>query len=253
MATKQIPATKVAAPATFSMVAYDSATAQRIGKEVFDVGSRLADLANTVRGCADLSGFGDADYDYKSAIAETFRADFSAGVVNRYSAKQGELLYRAIIPAGAETADGFVALTREEFDSLRQQKDPPVLVVLTYHLAWSMSNSEFSGLEKRPASIGGSGLFGKAYKDLIRENRDRAKNQIDQNWKRLKAACATAKRTRSAAASDFETWLLGATGKPGILDQIETRAVNAAKRGDADADIVRVKAAVAAFRKVWDK
>mgnify|MGYP003704548351 CR=1 FL=1 len=47
------------------------------------------------------------------------------------------------------------------------------------------------------------------------------------------------------------TWLLGATGKPGVLDLIETRSVNAAKRGDSGADTAKVKAAIDAFRKVW--
>lgn len=254
MATKQTLATKVAAPAAdaaLSLSVYSSAIARKIGDQVAATGDRLAEIANTVRACPDLIGFGDQDFDYKKPAAILFYDDFSAGVVDRYSSKQGEMLYRAIIPAGAETADGFVALTRDEFDALREQKEPPVLLALTYHLAWSMSRSDFGALEKRPASVGGSGLFGKAYKSLITEMRDRAKNYRDQNWKRLRFACSTAKRTRTAAASDFETWLLGKTGEPGILDQIETRAANAAKRGDVAADIAKVKEAIAAFRKVW--
>jgi len=247
MATKQIPA----ANAALSLSVYSSAIARKIGDQVAATGDRLAEIASVVRACPDLIGFGDQDFDYKSAAAALFYDDFSAGVVDRYSNQRGELLYRAIIPAGAETADGFVALTRDEFDALREQKDPPVLLALTYHLAWSMSRSDFGALEKRPASVGGSGLFGKAYKSLITEMRDRANNYRDQNWKRLRLACSTAKRTRTAAASDFETWLLGETGKPGILDQIETRAANAAKRGDSAADIAKVKEAIAAFRKVW--
>jgi hypothetical protein len=249
MATKQIPA----ANAALSLSVYSSAIARKIGDQVAATGDRLAEIASVVRACPDLIGFGDPDYDYKTPAAVLFYDDFSAGVVDRYSNQKGEMLYRAIIPAGAETADGFVALTRDEFNALREQENPPVLLALTHHLAWSMSRSDFGALEKRPASVGGSGLFGKAYKALIADMRDRANNYRDQNWKRLRLACSTAKRTRTAAASDFETWLLGETGKPGVLDQIETRAANAAKRGDEAADIARVKEAVAAFRKVWDK
>ena len=239
-----------AAPA-LSLSVYSSVIARQIGDRVAAAGDTLADVAAVVRACPDLRGFGDPDFDYNTAAAKLFYADFSDGVVTRYSQKHGERLLRAIVPAGADTADGFQDLTREEFDKLRAEKNPPTLLAVSFHLAFTMSSTEFGALEKRPANSGGSGMYGKAYKKLIEDMRAKATNYRDVNWKRLKLAASPAKRTRTAAASDFETWLFGATGKPGALDLIETRAANAAKRGDTGADTAKIKLAIEAFRKVW--
>ena len=250
MATTKTLAVKAAEPSVLSMPEYSSAIARQIGDRVAAAGDAVIDMVHVVRGCRELRGFGDPDFDYKSKVAETFYADFSEGTVTRYSQKHGERLLRAIIPAGADTADGFVELSQTEFDELRQSKSPPTLLAVSYHLAFTMSRSDYGALEKRAASTGGSGMYGKAYKDLITGMRKVVSNYRDQNWKRLKEAAAPS-RNRTVAASDFETWLLGATGKPGVLDLIETRSVNAAKRGDSGADTAKVKAAIDAFRKVW--
>ena len=250
--TKPMQEANLAAPATYSPEA-----AQSLGERFASTSDSLSGFAKTIRSWPGFSDFGSPDYNFDSKDAKDMEANIRLGFTQVWLRKHPAKFFLPIIPAGGTMPDGFKALSDEAYSGLSDDQKGRV-IAFGGEIALAISRHEFGRLDKTPATTGGAGLCGPAYKDMVLKMRNAESNYASQCWKRLvgyAAELAGKKRTRTVEASEFEEWLFGVTGdpkKPGILNTIQTRAKTAKeKRSDQTADIAKVGRAIEAFRKAW--
>lgn len=250
--TKPMQEANLAAPATYSPEA-----ARSIGEQFASTSDSLSGFAKTIRSWPGFSDFGSPDYNFDSKDAKDMEANIRLGFTQVWLRKHPAKFFLPIIPAGGTMPDGFKALSDEAYSGLSDDQKGRV-IAFGGEIALAISRHEFGRLDKTPATTGGAGLCGPAYKDMVLKMRNAESNYASQCWKRLvgyAAELAGKKRTRTVEASEFEEWLFGVTGdpkKPGILNTIQTRAKTAKeKRSDQTADIAKVGRAIEAFRKAW--
>lgn len=250
--TKPTQEANLAIPATYSPEA-----AQSLGERFASTSDSLSGFAATIRSWPGFADFGSPDYNFDSKEAKDMEANTRRGFTQVWLRKHPAKFFLPIIPAGGTMPDGFKALSDEDYSGLSDDQKGRV-VAFGGEIALAITRHDFGRLDKTPASTGGAGLCGPAYKQMVHKLRKAESDYAAKCWQRLvgyAAELAGKKRTRTVEASEFEEWLFGVTGdpkKPGILTTIQTRAETAKKkRSDQTADIAKVERAILAFRKAW--